>query len=217
MLVGANIAGVKYSLALGASIEARDPENNYTPLQWAVMALSYEAAVHHHDRTDLVEFLLKNGANVNDAHDQFPLRIACNYQDLKMVKLLLRYGADVDRYANDGFTKGHTRLYVAAQDGQSDIVISLLAYGAAIEDSILPQRLSPRFFGFGNYETLIKTIKALIYAGIDPQKKDKNGQISWKSINDKHALQILTNPLKIKDYCTKEEKKEFEEMMAHRR
>jgi len=208
-----NVSDMEHLLELGASIEIRDKEKNWTPLQYAVNASCSNGGIN-----DAVKFLLQNGASANVDHDDFPLRIACNYRNTEMVELLVHYGADVDRFINNKYK--YTQLYYAAQNGQEDLVIVLLAYGASVENSvILPGCVRPMagFFCLGNYRTYVKTIKALTYAGIDPQKKDEFCRIPWKLTDDKYVQQILTNPIKIKNYCTEEEKEEFEEMMKSRR
>ena len=48
--------------------------------------------------TDIAEFLIKNGADVNakNNYNSTPLTIACESGNVKMVKLLVKYGADVN-------------------------------------------------------------------------------------------------------------------------
>ena len=48
--------------------------------------------------TDIAEFLIKNGADVNakNNYNSTPLTIACESGNIKMVKLLVKYGADVN-------------------------------------------------------------------------------------------------------------------------
>ena len=48
--------------------------------------------------TDIAEFLIKNGADVNakNNYNSTPLTIACESGNIKMVKLLVKYGTDVN-------------------------------------------------------------------------------------------------------------------------
>ena len=48
--------------------------------------------------TDIAEFLIKNGDDVNakNNYNSTPLTIACESGNVKMVKLLVKYGADVN-------------------------------------------------------------------------------------------------------------------------
>ena len=48
--------------------------------------------------TDIAEFLIKNGADVNakNNYNSTPLTIACESGNVKMVKLLVKYDADVN-------------------------------------------------------------------------------------------------------------------------
>lgn len=68
----------------------------------------------------IVEFLLKNGADVNETNQVgwTPLFVACQNGDLKMVKLLLDNGADVKKHDN----KGHNALKIANQNGYEKIL-----------------------------------------------------------------------------------------------
>ena len=47
---------------------------------------------------ELVEYLLRKGANVNDrgSYDETPIYTACKYESLEKLRLLLEYGADID-------------------------------------------------------------------------------------------------------------------------
>ena len=64
--------------------------NGNTPLMVAVG--------HNKLSTDIAEFLIKNGADVNakNNYNSTPLTIACESGNVKMVKLLVKYGADVN-------------------------------------------------------------------------------------------------------------------------
>lgn len=65
--------------------------------------LHYAADSGH---TDLVEFLISKGADVNaaDKHNLTPLLTACFENHLSCVKVLLEKGADKERKGPDGLT-----------------------------------------------------------------------------------------------------------------
>ncbi|XP_034949607.1 putative ankyrin repeat protein RF_0381 [Chelonus insularis] len=62
----------------------------------------------------IVRLLLENGANVHlrDFHEQTPILIAAGTSNLCMIKLLLKYGADV----TDADRNGHTVLHIAIME-----------------------------------------------------------------------------------------------------
>src|ERR1051326_737250 len=77
-------------------------------------------------------FLEQKRINLNeirDGYSQTPLMIAARAEQPEMLKLLLRYGADVD--ARDNF--GETALIKAATSGIVSGIETLLAAGANIE------------------------------------------------------------------------------------
>ena len=79
--------------------------------------------------TDIAEFLIKNGADVNakNNYNSTPLTIACESGNINMVKLLVKYGADV----NNPMTEYGSGPLLAA-DGK-DIEEYLISKGAKID------------------------------------------------------------------------------------
>ena len=81
--------------------------------------------------TEVVAFLLENGANINDKEyrdliDQTPLIIAAFNGCTDIVKMLLDSGADIG-HRND---QGENALISASQEGNIDVVKVLLDAGA---------------------------------------------------------------------------------------
>jgi len=83
--------------------------------------------------SNIVAFLLENGANINDKEvrdtiDQTPLIVAADGGCKDIVEMLLAGGADIE-HRND---QGETALIAAAQNGHKEIVQILLDAGANI-------------------------------------------------------------------------------------
>lgn len=101
------------------SLNALDNEKK-TPLAWAFKKNNYES----------VEMLLRAGSDVNFKFSDYPeetlLHRACRNSDVKMVELLLKYGANVDAKN----ASGETPLYLAAEAGNLEMVELLLKYKA---------------------------------------------------------------------------------------
>jgi ankyrin repeat protein len=85
------------------------------------------------DGSNVVAFLLENGANINDKEfrdeiDQTPLIVAAQGGCKEIVEMLLQAGADIE-HRND---QGENALISAAQEGHKEIVQILLDAGANI-------------------------------------------------------------------------------------
>lgn len=83
--------------------------------------------------SNVVAFLLENGANINDKEvrdtiDQIPLIVAADGGCKDIVEMLLEAGADIE-HRND---QGETALISAAQNGHKEIVQMLLDAGANV-------------------------------------------------------------------------------------
>jgi len=93
----------------------------YTPLLWASRL----------GDSDLADFLLQHGANINGAHPRChpPLAIACYYGKRNIIDKLLKYGALV----NLPGLQADSALTLATRGGHPDIVLELLKRDAIIE------------------------------------------------------------------------------------
>ena len=77
---------------------------------------------------DVSTVLLKNGANVNEKLQEFPLvSVAALEGDLEMIKLLIGKGANINAVNEE---TGESSLYFACEADQGPIVDYLLANGA---------------------------------------------------------------------------------------
>ena len=83
--------------------------------------------------TEVVAFLLENGANINDKDtiDQTPLIIAAFNGCTDIVRMLLDAGANIE-HKND---QGENALISAAQEGNINVVKVLLDSGADVNQS----------------------------------------------------------------------------------
>lgn len=113
------LALAKLLLAKGASVNATNVTGfTIPPLEWAISS----------DNTELVKFLLENGANVMTKSDvgSTPLHSATDRGDLEIAEMLIAHGADV----NARITGGTTPLHSAAWNGDSNMMKLLLSKGA---------------------------------------------------------------------------------------
>lgn len=89
-------------------------------------------AVTNND-TAIVELLLKHGANPNQGVKKTgnakPLDMACQEGLLDVIKILVKYGADV----NDKGFRGQTPIRTAARNGWLDVIKYLVGNGAEFD------------------------------------------------------------------------------------
>jgi ankyrin repeat protein len=117
----------------GADVNAKDNENKFTPLHFAVMA--------HSRNLELAELLIRNGADLSAAGPlggQTPLHMAVAAGNMSLTTLFIAKGADV----NVRNESGATPLHEAARRGYKEIVEFLIEKGAQInakdEDGMTP-------------------------------------------------------------------------------
>lgn len=133
----------------------------YTPMIMAAL----------HDNVELLERLVKDGANVNGSTmwGFTPLMCASRKGHVKSVTTLLRLGASVHIKEKSGFTA----LAHASKNGRQEIVLQLLEYKAEKSTKI------------GNGETplllacrwgRVRAAQLLLNAGASPDVRNKRGQ-----------------------------------------
>ncbi len=120
---------------------------------------------------DVVDVLLKNGADVNarDTLGETPLFLAARKGFETIVKSLLDHGAD----ANAKTRRGCTPLHAAADSGLAEIVALLLARGA-VADAKDQSGLTPLFYAVCKGHT--KAAEILLKKGTQVNAKDNLGQ-----------------------------------------
>ena len=104
----------------GADVNARDP-SGFTPLHFTFV---YNPSPF----LDVVRLLLSSGADVNattNLSGYAPLHFACALEDAKLVQMLLRAGADVNKASTDA--SGNTPLHFAMH---ADVSVVLIDMGA---------------------------------------------------------------------------------------
>lgn len=128
---------VTYLLSKGADVNI---EINLPYLTLDPCARSYKtrsSCLHEavrHSALEVVELLLKHGADPNSQHatDFTPLMVATNWNRksaVTYVELLLKYGADIHLATK----RGETLLMVASRNGNTSMVAYLLRNGAAAD------------------------------------------------------------------------------------
>ena len=137
-------------------------------------ALLYAARNNH---TSIVSALLRTGANPNLrwAGKDFVLReVACRGVDLRIIKLLLKYGAD----ATAMNSQRRTALHMAVHQGRTDMVKVLLKAGADIN--------ARDTFGHGPVTCAVSAnhrelVRFLLEAGADPKRQPEGlGLAAWE-------------------------------------
>jgi cytohesin len=185
-----NSATVKYALGKGLDVNARTI-TGYTPLHFAAA---------RNDGKSL-SLLLEAQADVDAATDNgcTPLHVAASGAELNfttgtlllpenaknprgqlaIAKLLLERGADPNKLArfcwlsNDGWTP----LHLAAQIGDTEMIVLLLANKADIEAKSQNLRSTPLHVAAQHGQTA--AVKLLLERGASTQAKDRQGKTAW--------------------------------------
>ena len=121
-----NLEIVKFLIAQGADVNQYDKSCYARGGSYPI----FQATIYNHP--DIVEFLIKNNANVNvsDGAENSPITSASSRGHTEIVRLLLDNGAN----PNDTMELGFSALYFGASQGHFDIVKMLLKSGASIEN-----------------------------------------------------------------------------------
>ncbi|MEL6986457.1 MAG: ankyrin repeat domain-containing protein [Bacteroidota bacterium] len=153
------LALVKELIDSGVDIDGIG-SNGFTPLMMAT----------HSDESEIVEFLIKKGADVNIVHNGWTALIeAADENSLSSMKLLLKAGANIHYYHNRG---KRTAISMAASEGFPDCLELLLQNGADINGvgtSIPPLHMAAE-------EGKMAIVNALLSKNVNLNKKDPYGR-----------------------------------------
>lgn len=116
---GADVAIVTLLLNWKADPNSCTQYEQRTPLQLAIKR----------NNLDMIQVLLKHGADPNLVRSRTCLQMAVDNGDLMLVKLLLDHRAEPDLVSRED---EHTPLQTAARDGNKEIAELLLAHGANV-------------------------------------------------------------------------------------
>lgn len=172
---------VKKLIERGASVNIANSWYS-TPLGYAVLRRHYK----------IVEFLLKHGANPNSivstdcGMKRTVLAEAITNDDAKMVDLLKKYGADLNKRGEEGLTDAHYGVFLGDKNFEKLLKVGL-------DPKILSDDETNGFFGLpscnqvGNEEVdnLVKLLKKY-GANIDQWKKDTHITPLFQAIMEKN-------------------------------
>lgn len=189
---------------VGDSIN-RANEYGETPLYLAV----HDTAVLNHS-LDLVKLLLENGANdsINQATKNgfTPLSIAVCHGRQELTRLLLENGASKSLHIATKWT-ATLPIHEAVLKDNIALVKLLLEYGAL--NSINKSNKDDQTALYSAIDRECeKMVKLLIYVGADVTKKIKGLEPHNKTI-----AHLIKNPKDVRDYCSKKELTEFNEII----
>ena len=116
-----NLEILKYLWKHGGCIDTGSAYRGETPLHWAII---YDCPL------EVIEFILKHGGKINeyDGYGYAPLHLAVRSKKLKIVKLLVEHGANIN-LARD-IDECETPLDLAEEAERPEIVKYLKAHGA---------------------------------------------------------------------------------------
>jgi len=138
-------------------------------------------------RVDVLDFLVKNGLNINikiDARGSMPIHLAALAGNVETVKWLLDNGAKID--ARSG--KNETPLQMAASKGNVDVIRYLRKQGANVnvKDNNGFTPLHWAILNAGSVENYVENIKCLADLGADVNARDNKGltPLYWAAASD---------------------------------
>ena len=164
---------IKYLLENGADPNkpAKDNENSQTPIYEAVRQFHKNQSIYF----QLISLLLEKGANPNVIYnEESPLTLAIHkHKNFELIKLLIKYGADVNEKINDNSNKAPLCLCCRFLP-KYEVLQFLLNHGA---NPKLPHQNDPisNLFNFINKnnsktnKTIDESLKLLIQKGAQIQ------------------------------------------------
>ena len=166
-LLGGSLSGAKLAkmvrtmLAAGHDADSPTDEKGRTPLDLAAARGEVSAA----------EALIEAGAALSGGASAPPLSRAAQRGHLKMVRLLLRRGADSS--AAEPSMHGATALYLAAQGGFEAVAAALLDAGADVDAALEKIGLTPLFIA--SAQGYLPVVRLLLGRGAAVGSRNWNG------------------------------------------
>jgi ankyrin repeat protein len=166
-------------------IDECDGDNGNSPLSWAVMERSLDAA----------KILIKHGADVNRIEEDMHtvLGVACftyeNEGSFEIIKLLVENGADVNKTNSNNFTP----LMMCALRANNEPIEFLFKNGAKINAQTMSGNTALHYAT--NYDN-IETAKLLIKLGADPNIRNDEGKLAVNLFSNKRLRDEFTTFLK---------------------
>ena len=120
---------------------------------------------------NVVEFLLRSGLDVNNtvnAAGCTPLHVAASYGVNKLLNILIRYGADVNKQCNNNSTP----LMYAVENDNYDSIQILLENGANIDLADIDGNTA---LHYATVNSSFETVRYLISSGADINLVNNNG------------------------------------------
>nr|WCB87117.1 CPPV306 ankyrin repeat protein [Cooks petrelpox virus] len=152
-----NIEMVKLLIDNGADTDCCNNTIHGTPLQYAILNENYRIA----------DVLLSSGADTHEIYTKnHPIIEAIKLDNLPLVRLLLRYGADTNTFDP---LYGYP-IHLAIRYGNIDIIKELLCHGVRLSYSLYPSPLHQAIM-CNNKEVIL----LLISLGFDVNAKDNDG------------------------------------------
>lgn len=134
------------------------------------------ACINSKTSSEIVDFLLKNGAdpNAKDNYDKTPLHYS---DDIAKVKILIKYNADPNARDKSGWTPLHDASIFSTEDSYLEIIMFLVRNGAdpnaKENDDWTPLHCATKYSSEGS-DISLKTIEFLLRNGADPNARTKN-------------------------------------------
>lgn len=163
-VVANNLFVVRKLLSLGFDIDSI--HDGFNPLHISIK----------HNLTDMFEFLLRNGANVNlRCQSNTPLHLAVTLDSDEKVNALLKFGADCNAKSDFLFTP----LHCAVRCASLKVIVDLIEYEAVIEaedsDGFTPLQFAVRY-------QREEVVDILLDVGCNVTSKNKHSSVLHEAV-----------------------------------
>ncbi|HCC37016.1 MAG TPA: hypothetical protein DEQ14_05085 [Treponema sp.] len=176
-------------LVLGKNIEPDFANGiNESPLVMAIQKNNYE----------VVDFLIKSGANVNRLHrrQRTPIYHAARDADFRILELLIKAGADVNRTDEGGYTPLHTVFSQFGERNHKEKIEVLLANQANI-NAVTSDGLTPLMQSVSTFMSQAEVVQTLLSGRPNINAVNSEGQsaliIAAANVDDPAIISLLLN------------------------